>query len=129
MPKIKESLAKSVWSAIGVIPPLNIATNVIGMANDVTSAARSVTNAVKETAESAANTVRETSNNLKNLRTNIKMSNGILNRTEKSINQFVDPINSQNPVNSSANQFGGGHKTRRRLFKHKVKTRRVRFAI
>jgi hypothetical protein len=129
IPKLEESFAKSTWNAIGTLPPLNIATNVISVANNMTDAARIITNTVKETAESASNIVSETKNNLKNLRANITRSNGILNRTEKSINQFVDPMNSQNPANSPVSQSGGVNKTRRRLFKHKLKTRRVRFSI
>jgi succinate dehydrogenase/fumarate reductase flavoprotein subunit len=58
----------------------------------------------------------ETFNDLK------KVGGSVSNRVEKSINQFENPINSV-PV------LSGGRKTRRKLFKNKGKSRRVRFAI
>ena len=58
----------------------------------------------------------------KNFKQLKKVGGTVSNRVEKSINQFENPINSI-PVLSV------GHKTRRKLFKNKDKSRRVRFTI
>ena len=55
---------------------------------------------------------------LKELDEKKKMSQQISNRTTNSINQFENP-----------SVVKGGTKTRRRLFKRKLKSKRVRFAI
>ena len=48
------------------------------------------------------------------------MAEQISNRTNKSIKEFENPVKIQ---------AAGGRKTRRRLLKHRRKTKRVRFAI
>ena len=52
---------------------------------------------------------------------NLNMTEKISNRTNKSIKEFENPVKN--------NQTAGGRKTRRRLLKHRRKTKRVRFAI
>jgi hypothetical protein len=59
---------------------------------------------------------------LKELEEKKKMGDQISNRTTKSINNFENPL-------SSTTQSAGGRKTKRRLFKRKAKSKRVRFAI
>jgi hypothetical protein len=59
---------------------------------------------------------------IKNFKQLKKVGGTVSNRVDKSINQFENPINSV-PVLSV------GHKTRRKLFKNKDKSRRVRFSI
>jgi hypothetical protein len=121
IPKVQKSITNSVWNAIGTLPPLNIATNLISTANDVSSAARTVSKATNDTIQSAYNTYNQIQEKLKELKEKKRTSRLISKRTDNSINEFENPLNAQ--------QRGGGYKTRRRLFKHKAKSKRVRFAI
>ena len=56
---------------------------------------------------------------LKVLEEKKKLGDEISSRTDKSIKEFEDPVKTQD----------GGRKTRRRLFKRKAKSKRVRFAM
>lgn len=124
MPKLGAAGVKTLWDAIGAFPPLNILIEGINVVNDVTKAASAVTEATTETIESASDAFIETKKNvetkLKELEEKKRISQQISNRTTNSINEFESPINTQS---------AGGYKTRRRLFKNKAKSKRVRFSI
>jgi len=95
------------------------------MINDGSKAASAVIEAGTEAVETASDAFIETTENvkkgLKELEEKKKMVEQISNRTAKSITQFENPL--------SATKQIGGYKSRRRLFKRKPKTKRVRFAI
>lgn len=124
MPKLGAAGVKTLWDAVGAVPPLNIVIEGINVVNNLTKAASAVSEATTEAIESASNAFIETKNNiemkLKDLEEKKKISNLISNRTTNSIRDFEGPVTAQT---------GGGYKTRRRLFKNKAKSKRVRFAI
>jgi hypothetical protein len=92
------------------------------MINDGSRAASAVVEAGSEAVEVASDAFIDTKENfekgLKELDEKKKMSQQISNRTTNSINQFENPT-----------VMKGGNKTRRKLFKRKLKSKRVRFAI
>jgi len=94
------------------------------MINDGSKAVSSVVEASSEAVEAASDAFVETKENvekgLKVLEEKKKMADQISSRTNKSIKDFEFPTDT---VQS------GGRKTRRRLFKRKAKSKRVRFAI
>jgi methyl-accepting chemotaxis protein len=94
------------------------------MINDGSRAASSVIEAGSEATENASDAVIKISENikegLKRLEEKKKAAEQISNRTTSSINQFENPL--QNNI-----QSGGRRKTKRRLFKRKPKSKRVRF--
>lgn len=93
------------------------------MLNDGSKAASAVVEAGSETVEVASDAIIDTKKaidkGLELLEEKKKMGDEISSRTDKSIKEFENPIKSQD----------GGRKTRRRLFKRKVKSKRVRFAM
>ena len=92
------------------------------MVNDGSKAASSIVEAGTQAVEVATDTFIDTKENfkkgLKELDEKKKISQQIYNRTTNSINQFENPT-----------IMKGGTKTKRRLFKRKLKSKRVRFAI
>ena len=94
------------------------------MINDGSKAISSVVEASSEAVEAASDAFVETKENvekgLKVLEEKKKMADQISSRTNKSIKDFEFP---------TATVQSGGRKTRRRLFKRKAKSKRVRFAI
>jgi hypothetical protein len=109
---------------LGAVPFLGAIIDVGKMVNDGSKAASAVTEATTEAIESASDAFIETKKNieikLKELEEKKRISQQISNRTTDSIKEFEAPTNAQ---------YGGGYKTRRRLFKNKAKSKRVRFAI
>jgi hypothetical protein len=95
------------------------------MVNDGSKAVSAITEAGTEAVEAASDAFIETKKNietrLRELEEKKKISQQISNRTTNSINEFENP--------TTAVQSAGGYKTRRRLFKRKAKSKRVRFAI
>ena len=93
--------------------------------NDGSKAASAVVEAGSEAVSTASDAFIETSENvkqgLKELEEKKKMAQQISNRTTQSINQFENPL-------QTTTQTAGSRKTKRRLFKHKAKSKRVRFA-
>lgn len=92
--------------------------------NDSSKAASAVVEAGSEAVETASDAFVETTENvkqgLKELEEKKKMAEQISNRTTKSINDFENPL-------PDTTQTAGRRKTRRRLFKRKAKSKRVRF--
>jgi hypothetical protein len=93
------------------------------MINDGSKAASAVVEASSEAVEAASDAFIDTKKNfeegIKDLEQKKKLSQQISNRTTQSINQFENP-------NMIAK---GGSRTRRRLLKRKMKSKRVRFAV
>jgi len=110
--------------AMAAVPGVGAVIEVGKMLNDGTKAASAVVEAGSEAVEAASDVFIETKANieqgLKELEEKKKMAEQISNRTTKAINDFENPISTQTI---------GGRKTRRRLFKRKAKSKRVRFAI
>ena len=110
---------------MAAVPGVGAVIEVGKMINDGSKAASSVVEAGSEAVEAASDAFIETKENvekgLKVLDEKKKMGDEISNRTIKSIKDFEDPIKTV--------QAAGSRKTRRRLFKRKAKSKRVRFAI
>ena len=91
--------------------------------NDGSKAASDIVKAGSESVEVASDAIIETKEaidkGLKLLEQKKKLGHEISDRTNKSINEFENPISAQ----------FGGRKTRRRLMKHRAKSKRVRFSI
>lgn len=117
-------LIKIGTDAMAAVPGLGAVIEVGKMLNDGSKAASAVVEAGSETVEVAADAIIDTKEaieqGLELLEEKKKTGEEISNRTTKSINDFENPI---------AAQAAGARKTRRRLFKRKAKSKRVRFAI
>lgn len=110
---------------MAAVPGVGAVIEVGKMLNDGSKAASSVVEAGSEAVEAASDAFIETKQNvergLKALEEKKRIGNEISNRTNVSIKDFENPI--------ITSQTAGGRKTRRRLFKRKVKSKRVRFSI
>jgi ABC-type transporter Mla subunit MlaD len=110
--------------AMAAIPGVGAIIEFGKMLNDGSKAASAIVEAGSEAVEAGSDMFIETKENvekgLKELEEKKKMSQQISNRTTKSIKDFE---------NTSLSQSAGGRKTRRRLLKRKVKSKRVRFSI
>jgi len=106
------------------IPGIGAIFDIGKIINDGSKAASAVVEAGTEAVETASDAFVQTTENIKEgikeLEEKKKMVDQISKRTTNSINQFENPLQSK---------LGGGHKTKRRLFKRKIKSKRVRFAI
>lgn len=108
--------------ALAAVPFWGAIIDLGKMVNDGSKAASAVVEAGTEVVEVASdafiNTKKNFEKGLKELDEKKKISQKIYNRTTNSINQFENPA-----------IMKGGTKTKRRLFKRKLKSKRVRFAI
>jgi hypothetical protein len=108
------------------VPGLGAVIEIGKILNDGSKAISAVVEAGSEAVETASDAFIETTENakqgLKELEEKKKMVQQISNRTTQSINQFENPL-------PATTQSAGGRKTKRRFFKRKSKTKRVRFAI
>lgn len=111
---------------MAAVPGVGAIIEVGKILNDGSKAASAVVEAGTEAISTASDAFVETNENvkqgLKELEEKKKMAEQIANRTTKSINQFENPI-------PSTKSMVGGRKTKRRLFKRKAKSKRVKFAI
>lgn len=111
-------------SALSAVPYLGAVISLGKMINDGSKAASSMVEAGSEAAEAASDAFIQTKENvenkLKDLEEKKEMANKISSRTTNSIKDFENPITSQ---------VAGYRKSRRRLIKPRVKSKRVRFAI
>ena len=110
--------------AAAAVPGVGAVIEVGKMLNDGSKAASAVVEAGSEAVEVASDAFIETKEGIEKglevLEENKKTAQEISNRTTKSIDDF------ENPVSTITK---GGRKTRRRLFKRKAKSKRVRFSI
>lgn len=111
---------------LGAVPGVGAIIDIGKMINDGSKAVSSIVEAGSEAVETTSDAFTETTENikqgLKDLDEKKRLAEQISNRTTNSINQFENPL-----LNTS--QYGGRRKTRRRLFKNKAKSKRVRFTI
>ncbi len=111
---------------MAAVPGLGAVIELGKMLNDGSKAASAIVEAGSEAVETASDAFMETTENVKQglreLEEKKKMAQQISNRTTKSINQFENPL-------QNTRSHTGGRKTKRRLFKRKAKSKRVRFAI
>jgi hypothetical protein len=128
-----EAIGATSSGAVRVITDIAAAVPVIGgiidlakAFNDGSRAASAVVEAGSEAVETASDAFIETTKNIKQgikeLEEKKNLSDKISNRTTQSINNFENPL--PNTV-----QAAGRRRTKRRLFKRKAKSKRVRFVI
>lgn len=110
---------------MAAVPGLGAVIEFGKILNDGSKAASAVVEAGSEAVETASDAFVETTENVKQglreLEEKKKMAEQISNRTTKSINNFENPL-------AATTQTAGRRKTKRRLFKRKAKSKRVRFA-
>jgi len=96
--------------------------------NDGSKAVSAVIEASSEAVEASSDATKEFIGNfdegIKELKEKKKISEEINNRTTESINEFQEPL--KQPNNTTG---GSKHKTKRRLFKRKLKSKKVRFNV
>jgi Na+/phosphate symporter len=111
----------------GAIPGVGAIIDTLKAVNDGSKAISNVVEASSDAIEAGSNLIIETKNNFKKameiLEKKKQLAQQISNRTNKSINDF------ENPLNNLSTQTAGGRKTKRRFLKCKSKSKRVRFAI
>lgn len=128
VPKISGAAVGGIFKvgtdAMAAIPYLGAAIEFGKMLNDGSKAASAVVEAGSEALEVASDAFIETKENvekgLKDLEEKKKLAGEISSRTDKSIKEFASPVTTQ---------AAGARKTRRKLLKHRGKSKRVRFAI
>jgi len=124
-PKFGKAVGKAAWDTVTSIPPISVVGDLLNITNDVTKAASAATDAGTQAIVAASDTFIEAKDNLNNMLKDLderkKMAEEISNRTTNSINHFENPLTTQPTIT-------GGRKSRRRLFKRKLKTKRVKFA-
>jgi hypothetical protein len=119
-------IVKVSTDALAAVPGAGAIIEIGKIANDASKAVGDVVSASSQAASTISKVVEETSKNLDEgldkFDEKKKEAMKIANRTNKSIETFENPI-------SNAVKTGGARKTKRRLFKRKAKSKRVRFAI
>lgn len=131
---IASGVVKVGTDALGAVPGFGAIIDVGKMINDGTKAVSTVVEAGTEAAETASELFLKTNEGIKQgiqkLKEKKKEAMDISNRTSNSINQFHTPVlNLSNEVNKVASKVGGNQKSKKRLLKHKAKSKRVRFAV
>lgn len=130
-------LIKVGTDALAAVPGAGAIIELGKIANDTSAAVGDVVEAASDATSTISKVVEETSKNIDNgldkleekkasMNSFNKLSTdglNVTNRVNKSINQF------ENPVKSVPSILKGGKKTRRKLLKHKGKTKSVRFVI
>lgn len=110
----------------GAIPGLGAGIDMLRAANDGARAFSNSVEAVSNMIDAGADLIKETTasygNIMKELEKNKELARKISDRTNASINEFTNPL-------SQSIQAAGKSKTRRRLFKQKAKSKRVRFSF
>jgi hypothetical protein len=135
-------------NAMSAVPYFGGIISLGKIVNDVSKAAGDIAGAASDASSTISKVVEETSKNIDtgldkleekkeelssskpdetfkpeaNFNELKKVGGTVSNRVEKSINEFENPI-------SSVSVLTGGRKTRRKLFKNKGKSKRVRFVI
>lgn len=156
---IASGVIKVGTDAMAAVPGLGAVIELGKMANDASAAAGDVVEAASQAASTVSKVVEDTSKNIEegvdkleeeknmsenvgenmdqNMDQNMSVNEGMKGGMAKLREINKDSIKISNRVNNSINMFEnplqtnkkGGYKTKRRLFKNKTKTKRVRFAI
>jgi methyl-accepting chemotaxis protein len=120
-------LVKVGTDMLGAVPFVGGIIDLGKAVNDGSKAISASVEAGSEVVEASADAIKETTKNieneLKDLEEKQQVSQEISNRTTDSINTFENPLNKPPP------QKGGNRKTKRKLIKRRLKSKRVRFAI
>ena len=155
---VASGLVKVATDAAAAVPGAGAIIDIGKMVNDGTAAVGKVVESASATVEAVSDAVEETSENFKEGIDKLKhaenavaekidvlgnSSRDVLGKGANSLNKLnKQGLDTLNRVNSSMEEFqnplksnvaaaaaGGGRKTRRKLFKRKAKSKRVRFAI
>jgi hypothetical protein len=122
---IVSSSIKVGTDALAAIPGIGAFIELGKIANDASKGVSSVVEASSQAAETVDDFLTETNKNITKL-SNIKQQGGeIIDRTIDSINNFHKQI----PISSLPSAMKGGNKTKKRFFRRKNKTKRVRFNL
>jgi hypothetical protein len=133
-----QGLIKIGSDALAAIPGVGAVIEMGKIANDATTAAGNIVKAGNEATQVVTKVTDGIKKNIddgvKQLAENKTAANQIMNRTEKSINTFENPINNlsemkQSNVLNGGNLNGGKRRKTRRLFKRKNQSKRIRFSI
>ena len=128
-----EGLIKVGSDALAAIPGVGAVIEMGKIANDATTAAGNVVKAGNEATQVVTKVTDGIKKNIddgvKQLAENKSAANQIMNRTEKSINTFENPINNLSEMKPDNVLNGGKSRKRRRLFKRKNQSRRGKFSI
>jgi len=123
-------LVKVGTDILAAVPGFGAIIDIGKIINDGSRAASAVVEAGSEAVETASDAFIDTTENvkeeLKDLEEKKQEAEEISSRTSKSIDEFENPSKSEE---KSKDKTGGGRKTKRRLLKHKAKSKRVRFTI
>lgn len=115
--------------ALAAVPGAGAVIEVGKMANDASAAVGDVVEAASQATSTLSKVVEETSKNLEEginkLEERKKEGMQIVNRTNKSLDNFNNPLKSSIIQKSQT----AGNKTRRKFFRRRIKSKRVRFAI
>ena len=121
-------LVKVSTDALAAVPGVGAIIELGKIANDASAAVGDVAEAASDATTTISKIIEETSNNideeLNKLDEKKRQAKQIANRTNRTIETFENPI-------SKVNTYGGtrAHKTKRKFFKNKAKSKRVRFTI
>jgi hypothetical protein len=119
-------MVKAGTSAASALPGVGALVSLLKIIDDSSRATSAVVEAGSEAVEAASDAFIETTENVYRLLNELdeknKMAEQISNRTTNSINEFENPI-IQQP------QSKEGRRTRRKFFRNKGKSKRVRFAF
>jgi hypothetical protein len=144
---IASGVIKVGTDAMAAVPGLGAVIELGKMANDASAAAGDVVEAASQATSTVSKVVEDTSKNIeeevykleekKNMGENMDENESMKGGMSKLKEINKDSIKISNRVNNSINMFENplqtnkkrGYKTKRRLFKNKPKTKRVRFAI
>jgi len=151
---VASGLVKVATDAAAAVPGAGAIIDIGKMVNDGTAAVGKVVESASATVEAVSDAVEETSENFKEGIDKLKHAENavaekiyektdVLGKGANSLNKLnKQGIDTLNRVNSSMDEFqnplksnvaaaaaGGGRKTRRKLFKRKAKSKRVRFAV
>ena len=125
-------LTKVGFDMLGAVPYLGGIIDLGRAVNDGSKAVSASVEAGSEVVEATSDAISETAKSIdegiKEFNEKKLESQEIADRTTKSISQFETPTNEE-PLTEKKSQMGGRKKTRRRLLKKKVKSKRVRFSI
>ena len=120
-------LVKVGTDALAAVPGAGAVIELGKIANDASAAVGDVVEATSDATSTVSKVVQQTSENinegLDKLNERKKEGEKILNRTNESIETF------EHPIGKKKESKKGGSKTKRKLFKRKGKSKRVRFTI
>jgi hypothetical protein len=126
-------LIKVGTDSLAAVPYMGSVIELGKIVNDTSKAIGDVASAATEASSTVSKVVEQVSENidegLDKLDEKKKEGEKILSRTDKSIESFENPIEKASKEVKKSVTKGGGYKTKKRLFKNKAKSKRVRFAI